>query len=341
MKRRVLQAVTATFVAGSAAFGFVPLAYGSTDATIVPSVEAWYQPNPTCLTPAGCVTTGSLPVAPPAAPPSLPAANPYPAGSLHVGVSAGTENARTYLRYPFEQLDGKSVTAATLEVPLDVNPQDGSTMPETSKVVICETSSSNITASEGTIDAPPPSDCKVSVPMTYVATPQPHLQANLGAMAGDLPGITGLVLLPDASKVMQGDAWQVVFSAHNRADASKTAPAKVTVTYEDGSTDSTDLGSDPFTDPVVNTPVVAQPGTGIVSDPGTGFAAVPQVEAPSTTSVPPTVSTPDTTVQQPVSEPKLVTVGYAYPAVWLLPLGFLILIPVTVRALTKDLSGAA
>ncbi|MCU1595258.1 MAG: hypothetical protein JWO12_2650 [Frankiales bacterium] len=340
MNRRVLQAVTATFVAGATAFGFAPLAYGSSDITITPSTEAWYQPNPTCLTPAGCVTTGSLPAAPPAGVPSPPAANPFPTGTLHVGVSAGTETARTYLRMPFEQLDGKSVTAANLEVPLDVAPQDGSTAPDTAKVAICETSSSNIAASEGTIDTPPPSDCQVSVPMTYVATPQPHLQANLGPMATDLPGITGLVLLPDASKITRSDTWRVVFSAHTRTDAAKTAPAKLTVTYEDGSSNTSDLGSDPFTAPV-DTPAVAQPGTGIVSDPGTGFAAVPQVQAPATTAVPPAVSTPDTGVQQPVSQPQLVTVGYAYPAVWLLPLGFLILIPLTVRALTKDLGGTA
>ena len=333
--RHAVRLVTATLVAGSAAFGFMPLAQASSDRTITPSTEAWYQPNPTCLLPAGCLTTGSLPVAPPAELTSLPAANPYPAGTLHVGVTCGQETARTYLRYPLEQLEGLTVTSATLSIPLDVNTQNGNATPEASKVLICETSSSRIDATEGTIDAPPPLDCAVSVPMTYVATPQPHLQATLGRMAADLPGITGLVLLPDASKTAQSDAWQVVFSAHTRADAAKTAPATLTVTVDDGTTDE-------FIDTPIDEelPAVDVPQTGgipgVVPVTNTGFADVPTVQAPVTSPVAPTVDQP--APQAATTEPKLVTVGYAYPAVWLLPLGFLVLVPVVARALTKDLS---
>lgn len=336
--RHAVRLVTATLVAGSAALGFMPMAQASSDRTITPSTEAWYQPNPTCLLPAGCLTTGSLPVAPPADIPSLPAANPYPAGTLHVGVAGGQESARTYLRYPLEQLEGANVTSATLSIPLDVNAQNGSATPEASKVLICETSSSRIDATEGTIDAPPPLDCAVSVPMKYVATPQPHLEATLGQMAADLPGITGLVLLPDASKTAQSDAWQVVFSAHTRADAAKTAPATLTVTVEEGNDDG---------DLVVDTPIdeelppvdVPQAGgiTGVVPVTNTGFADVPTVQAPVTSAVAPTVETP----QAAATEPKLVTVGYAYPAVWLLPLAFLVLVPLVARALTKDLADSA
>jgi hypothetical protein len=320
--------MTATLVAGSTAFGFVPLASADSDLTLTPTVEAWYQPNPTCLTPAGCVTSVAPPVIPPVELPSLPAANPYPAGSLHVGVTAGTETARSYLRFPFEQLVGKTVTGATLTVPLDVAPQGGSTTPEASKVALCETSSSGITATEGTIDAPPSSDCTATVRATYVATPAPHLQATLGAMAADLPGITGLVLLPDKAKTGQSDAWQVAFSAHTRTDAAKTAPASLTVTFEDGTTNPGGPVDTPA-EPVVD------PGTGIVSEPGTGFT-VPTIQAPTTDGIAPTVQNP--TEAAPQAEPKLVTIGYAYPVVWLLPLAFLILVPATARAITKDLT---
>ena len=34
---------------------------------------------------------------------------------------------------------------------------------------------------------------------------------------------------------------------------------------------------------------------------------------------------------------QTITVGYAYPAVWLLPLVFLVLVPVATKALTRDL----
>lgn len=340
MRTRTVRGLTAALVIGSAAFGFAPLAYGSTETSITPTVEAWYQPNPTCLLPTGCVTTGSLPVAPPVDLPSLPAISPYPAGTLHVGVTGGMESARSYLRFPFEQLDGKAVTSATLEIPLDANPQNGTTMPESSKVAVCATSSSNIVVSEGTIDAPPPVDCTVSVVMKYVATPQPHLQATLGQIAADLPGITGLVLLPDAKTITQSDAWSVAFSAHNRADAAKTAPAKVTVSYEDGTTDSSTDGFGSSDGGTTDTPAVENPGTGVVSNPGTGFASVPEVIAPNDTAVPPSVTSPTSDAPAgTTTQPQLVTVGYAYPAVWLLPLAFLVLVPVVARALTKDLSG--
>ena len=42
----------------------------------------------------------------------------------------------------------------------------------------------------------------------------------------------------------------------------------------------------------------------------------------------------------PVALPRTVTVGYAYPGVWLLPLVFLVLVPAAARALTKDLATA-
>ena len=42
----------------------------------------------------------------------------------------------------------------------------------------------------------------------------------------------------------------------------------------------------------------------------------------------------------PMVTPRTITVGYAYPAVWLLPLVFLVLVPVAARALTRDLTPA-
>ncbi len=330
MRRTAVRVVLAVFVAGSAAIGFSPVASASTDSTLVPSVEAWYQPNPSCLTPAGCVTTGSLPVVPPVPVPDVPAASPYPAGTLHVGVAAGQEVARTYLGFPFASLVGQTVSAATLMLPLDVSAADGSTTPETSKVLVCLTTSSKLTATEGTLNAPPTVECGAAVAAKYVATPQPHLQADLGSLAADLAGATGLALLPDAGKTTQTDAWRVVFSAHTRTDAAKTAPPTLTVTVADQL-----VAGPPVTDPVPSLPgpVAAPPAA------GTGFVPAPPVQAPVAGVVPPAVSNPAPQVPA-VTAPRLVTVGYAYPVVWLLPLAFLVLVPATARALTKDLSAA-
>ena len=327
-RRASVRLITAGLVVGSAALGFAPMASASTDLTLTPSAEAWYQPNPTCLTPAGCVTQEAIPVAPPAEPPQLPAASPYPAGTLHVGVTTGAETARTYLRFPFEQLYGRTATAATLTIPLDVTPESGSASPELSKIALCGTNSTKIEASEGTTNEPPASDCAVSVPATYVATPQPHLMANLGALAADLPQLTGLALLPDKSKTTPTDAWHVAFSSRTRTDAAKTAPASLTVTLDDEATE--DFGT---VDVPVSPPETGGI-TGVAPVTNTGFANTPSVQAPLTQA--PTVSGP--VANPPVNQPRLVTVGYAYPTVWLLPLAFLVLVPLVARSLTKDLS---
>jgi hypothetical protein len=326
MRRLVVRCVTAAFVAGSAAIGFAPVASASTSFTFAPTAEAWYQPNPTCQTPAGCLTTGSLPVAPPVAAPAL---SPYPAGTLHVGFAAGQEVARSYLAFPLSQLMSMSVTEASLSVPLDVAQADGSVSPETAKIVVCLTSAP-LAASEGTMDTPPTADCSASAAAAYVATPKPHLQANLSSLAQGLPTATGLVLLPDASKVAQTDApWRVVFSAHSRTDAAKTPPAALSVTAED-------LPSD-VPVPVVNEPGVQVPPV-VAPVTGTGFAPPPVTQAVT----PPAVQAPAPVAAGPVAvAPRTVTVGYAYPTVWLLPLAFLILIPAAARALTRDLTPAS
>jgi hypothetical protein len=327
MKRLVVRCVTAAFVAGSAAIGFAPIAAASTSFTFAPTAEAWYQPNPTCQTPAGCITTGSLPVAPPVALPALP--SPYPAGTLHVGFAAGQETARSYLAFPLGQLASMTVTDASLTVPLDVAQADGSVSPETAKIVVCLTDA-QLAASEGTIDTPPTADCGTSAPVSYVATPQPHLKADLSSLAAGLPAATGLVLLPDASKVAKTDApWRVVFSAHTRTDAAKTAPASLSLTAEDLPSDQ------PL--PVVNEPGVQVPPV-VAPVTGTGFAPPPVTQ----TITSPTVQAPAPVAAAPVAAaPRMITVGYAYPTVWLLPLACLILIPAAARALTKDLSPAS
>jgi hypothetical protein len=43
-------------------------------------------------------------------------------------------------------------------------------------------------------------------------------------------------------------------------------------------------------------------------------------------------------IARPTSAARFVTVGYQYPEVWLLPIVLIVLVPFTLRALTKDLT---
>jgi len=182
--------------------------------------QAWFQRDPSCATPLGCSPT---------APPS---SNPFGAGTLHVAVTGGQESARSYLALTGLPA-GATVTGGTLTVPLDtMTPGNGSTAPETSKVQVC-TTIATVTAVEGSFDRPPQEDCSSHASAAYVATPAPHLQADLAPLAGALsaPSVA-LVLLPDGS-VAASDFWHVVFSATSRATP-PTPPASVTLTLAGG-----------------------------------------------------------------------------------------------------------
>lgn len=320
--RRTARGVLALLATGSLALGFAPLAHASGETTsLTPSAEAWYQPNPTCGLPSSCVGAGALPVAPPVQPPATAPTSPFPARTMHIGFAAGQETARSYLALPTAGLSG-TLTAATLDVPLDVAQADGSQSPETAKVQVCLVLDA-ISPADGSIDPPPAVSCGSSVPAVYVAAPTPHLHADLTPLGADLLDAGGIALLPDATKAAQTDAWRVVFSAHDRTDAAKTAPAAVSLTL--------DVPEDvvPETTPLdTGLPAVAPPV-------GTGFAPAPAPQLPVAGAQQPTVVPP---AAAPVALPRTVTVGYAYPAVWLLPLAFLVLVPAAARALTKDLT---
>ena len=315
----------AVLVAGSAALGFVPVAAAAAPVTLTPTTEAWYQPNPTCAAPPGCVSTGILPAAPPA---TLPT-SPYPAGTLHVGLSAGQETARSYLALPLSALTG-TVQSATLDIPLDTSANDGSSSPETSHVQAC-LFSGPLAPADGSVDAPPTTSCRTSAALSYQAAPAPHLHADLGPLSAELPSATGLALLPDATKSTATDSWRVVFSAHTRTDSAKTAPAAVAVVVDE-----------PAAGGGLPADVPTQPTTGIAVQPApnTGFASQPMVPtAPLVPGGAPTVAAGNPPVAGvPVAAPRTVTVGYAYPVVWLLPLGLLVVVPMIARLLTSDLT---
>ncbi len=330
MSRRALRAVTAALVLGTTGLGFLPIARAETQTeTLTPSAEAWYQPNPTCAQASGCLTPGAIPAPVPT--------NPYPAGTLHVGYTGGAETARSFLALSLSGLTG-TLTAATLNVPLDVSQSSGSTSPATAHLQACLVSDA-IKAVEGSVDEPPKVTCDVHAVVTYVDAPSPHLTADLTALLPDLPTSTGIALLPDGDTVTPSDAWRVVFSAKNRSDAGKTAPATVTLTLDTGSAEV------PTTAPVQAPPVAAPPqdggfpaispatGTGFASGPDTSTVVPPAVEAP--------VEAPQTVTEAPAANPVAqivrTPIGVAYPGVFLFPLALLVLVPYLGRALLADL----
>ena len=103
---------------------------------------------------------------------------------------------------------------------------------------------------------------------------------------------------------------------------------RLAVSADDAVQPSVPVVQPPTTAPVAVAPNLSAGGPPVLPD-----TTVPTVSDP--------VAAPVTQPQtQPIAQPQTLTVGYAYPAVWLLPLAFLVLVPLAARALTKDLAPA-
>jgi hypothetical protein len=313
-------ALTAAVAPATSAFG-VPI---SLDRTAVvgshasgpmvfrPTVTAaaWFQPDPLCGTPLGC---GFL---------KLPTLNPYPKGTFHIGTAIGRQIARAFIAVHVSDTAAEA-TAGTLSIPLDTNPADGSIAPQTANINVCVVYQA-VTDIEGAFDGAPSANCLPAAHAKYVAKPRPHLVANLERLVGHLAGVKGFALLPaDAAPTA---AWSVVFKLPTGRVAATSLPQVKLVIGKIGS-----VSPNPRTTHHHSTGSEATGG-------GDGSVIEPEPTLPPAVSVtrPPA---PAPVVAGPTKPAgHLVTVAYQYPEVWLLPLVLLVLIPYTLRALTKDLT---
>jgi len=298
-------------------------------ATVRVATDAWYAAAAACTS----SPTGCLPAAAPA--------SPYPAKTLHVGVVAGQEEARTYLSLDLAALPGgTALTGGTLRIPVG-GPDDGSRSPDTASLQACLVTAAFHDAAEGATDAPPAVDCRTTAPAKYVAAAgnDPEMfTVDLTAFgsawtAGSLN--QGIALLP-AADTAPPSSWHVAMSAHDRTGSTVAAPT-ATVQYASAA------AGDAFDTADVSAPAAADSaGSSSVS-----FAAPPLAPQADTTpalqapAVQPEVAaqaSPVPPVQQVTPQAFVGGGGFAYPGVFLLPLllagagGWL------ARALTRDLN---
>lgn len=167
-----------------------------------PEVEGWFAAPPSCVLPIGCAPTQGLPTIP-----------RYPAGTLHVGLTAGTEDSRSYLKLGLTGLPaGAQVTSGVLTIPL-AGPDAGTVQAETAQVLACFTSS-EVVASEGTFAAPPAIDCTTSALATYAPGPPAVLSVPLAAFTArwaEGEANNGIALVP-APGATPGSTWHVAFA---------------------------------------------------------------------------------------------------------------------------------
>ena len=308
MKRSVLLLIAL------GALVFVPLGGARAETTTAATTdEAWYATPPTCALPTGCGPTEAL-----------PPVQRYPAGTLHVGVTAGLEDSRTYLKLDLGAIPaGGRARGGTLT--LAVAPaSDGSVRPEAAQVVACWVNDP-FTPVEGSLAPPPSVDCSNPAPATYVPGPPAVMTvdlANFAARWATGEANNGIALVPAADRA-PNTTWHVAFSAGTARASLEYDPAPAA----------------PVSEPPP--PIVEEPGfVDLDFDSGLGpvapVLALPPPPASPAAAIVAQAETPETFA------PAFVTggPGFAYPVVMAIPLLLLILGGYLGWALTQPVAQA-
>ena len=313
------------------------LAAGSGIATVKPAAEAWYRTAPPCGLPTGCAPLSAAP-------------SQYPPDTLHVGVNAGTEEARTYLQLDLAQLPaGTKPSGGTLLLPV-AGSDDGTRAPQTAKLRACAVKDEVKDEVQGSFAAPPAADCETaSVEAVFVAA----AGENPAAFTVDLATLTAawesgaqpgaLALLP-AEGTAPPDSWHVAFSDRTRTGEDvvpiTAALAFVSASFDTSSQPAPTVAPPPF-EPA---PAPALGSSSGSTDFGgeTTFAApvltgsAPLLPAPAAQAAPAPAAAPAQQQVVPVAQ-SFVQGGFRYPAVFLLPLLLAVGAGWLGRALTRDL----
>jgi hypothetical protein len=301
-----------------------------TSAPLRPIAESWYRPLPLpvevppvpCAPVAGCVV-------PPVA---LPATNPYPAKTLHVGASAGAEESRTYVSLDTASVPfGVEILGGTLVLPVLADTTAGTLAPETASIQVCIATAAVTDGVEGSVGGAPAVDCTTSSKAAFA----PASASKPASFTVDLKPFSSAIAAGQASLaivplVQPGDAgaWHVAFSRRDRAGGS---PISATLLLDGEGT--VDIPTDP-----------ADPG-----DTDTGSGALPPVGTGSTPGAPfdPSLGAPQQPQTAPLGPqkagPRTVPVAadfggpFAYPGVFLLPIVLMVALGWASRAMTREL----
>ena len=302
---------------------------GGTTSTIQvgDAAEAWYTALPvdTCSSPVGC--------------PSLPSptAQAYPAGTLHVSESVGQAVDSLYIQPDLASLPaGDTPVSGQVVLPLDSDASSGTTNAATATVEACLITSPFPDGAAGSTDAPPPTDCRVSAPVTAGTSSFGFdLTPFLKAWNQGFPEY-GIGLLPTVPSSDPIGTWHVALNGRDLAGVPHiTSTLDLPAAAPSGTTAA--RPTPPVTVPAP--PAAPSPSTSLAL----GISAVPVTTPPITRSagpvlappVPPTTVTPATIPIQPaavVSGSK----GFQYPEVLLLPLLFVAGLLFVTRLLTSD-----
>jgi hypothetical protein len=312
------------------AYPVAPLlaAAGTATVTAVPSAEAWYRSALVCAAPLPCAAAPTT----------------YPAGTLHVGVTLGREDSRSYLQLDLTRLPvGTKPIGGQLRLPLAPD-SDGTSSPETAKLRACLAMHAVEPADGSTGSDLPKVDCDAaSVDAVFVPAAgnvPAAFTVDLASLAtawqsAAAPG--ALALLPGEG-VAQTDRWHLTFNRQSRTGTGLAKPTAA-ISYTGASVDTSALPAPAVTAPVLSFDAGSSTGSNLAVD------AAPPFSAPvsPTTGELPRVAAPQApgAGQSPTLVPASFTSGgFRYPGVFLLPLLFAVAVMWLGRAFTRDLHGS-
>ena len=302
--------------------------FAATATNVEAAVESWYQvspaevgsEDPTCTLPIGCAPQPSAPV------------QPYPEDTLHVGIAAGRDTARTFLMLDVADLPtGAFITGGTLTLPVLTDQESGSMEPETAELMACSVLGPVKKARGGPAGDQPDFSCDTAAKATYKAGEKPTVTVDLKPLAATL-ATGGVAIVPAKAARDAGATWHVAFPAREH-DAKEQIAA--TLQYdeapafgpvlppppppEDSSSPSLSGGSvaGGFDDPGgVTAPEAAGSFEG--SSPSLAGQSAPPATAGAGAAKAPAVAG---AAAAPAAAPSMVPASfYSYPGVWLAPL---------------------
>jgi hypothetical protein len=295
--------------------------FASRETTVGTTRESWYLITPV----PGEPPVAGLPGAP------APPVSPYPAGTLHAGVTAGQEDSRSYIALDSGALAGEDIVGGTLTLPVAAD--GGTRSPEAAELRVCRADSAGDGA-RGSTAPPPAAECTIGSPARYSAE-RDVFEVDLGPLVGFLD--RGLAIIPSAASTES--TWHVAFHASD--SEAPDAPSIEAVLFVD----------DELAAPIVTASPPALESTTFAStihpesavsvaapDVGIGQPTGPSRVSPSTrTPAAPSTATP----QAPRTAPIGVTGDgeFRYSVVFALPLLVLVGVPYFGYALTGPVGG--
>jgi hypothetical protein len=320
-------------------------AQGMGTAQTTTAAEAWYQ---------GAVVPEDAPFCILPCPQAALPTNPYPEGTLHVGVTGGREAARTYFTLDFSVLPtGAPLQGGTVVMPV-AGADAGTTAVELADMVACLVRGTVEPTEAGQPEAAPEADCTTSSPLTP-DDEHASFTVDLAPFADRYTGVgdLSLAVLPSEEAVEASETWRVAFNGSER-ESDDAEPITAEIRYGTAEepapppppappASSAESEPAPPAEPFVAEPPAPAPaepftpttsGGGGFSDPPPSFAdsEIDVVEEPQVVGE----EEPAPAADEPTEAVLISDGGYAYPQVWLLPLALLGVSTLLVRSLSDD-----